>query len=347
MKETLGEYLHFTPTEKRGFIFFLGILVLVFSLPFFYSFFQEKPTLDTSEFEAEIEVWEAGLIQEDSTGRKKYFNKNWDYEPSYKKKKKSRKKKNYQEVNINGFPFDPNKASLAELKNLGLPEKVASTLLSFRNKGGKFYKKEDLKKIYGLKKEWYDDLEPFIQIENQAISKTNKAKEPTAGVEKKEEPGQEPTSIPKENNSTKKKEYPKKNDEPVVVDIGSASAEEFQKIRGIGPSFSKRIVKYRTSLGGFTDLSQISEVYGLHDSIYQKIKPSLKLPGTSQIKKIPINSASADDLKAHPYLKWKTANAIVKYREKHGSFKSLDDLGKIYALSPEVLTKLKPYLELE
>lgn len=58
------------------------------------------------------------------------------------------------------------------------------------------------------------------------------------------------------------------------VDINTASEEELQQIPGVGPSISKSIVDYRSSLpeGRFTDKSQLKEVIGIGDSTYDKIE---------------------------------------------------------------------------
>ncbi len=353
MKETLWEYLYFTPAEKRGIIVLFSLICLVFALPFLWSSFSsESISYDASAFEAEISEWETNLIQVDSSGRKKYFERNWDYEPSYKKKKtyvkKNKKKK--EEIIIKPFSFDPNTATKSELMALGLPQRVVETLINFREKGGQFRKREDLKKVYGLKDEWYGALEQHIRIEkikneeqqfsenNYSAGKKDFRKEPGIIENNKKDTSEKPKE------TFPKKEY---DDKPLIIDINNSTADEFQKLRGIGPSYSKRIINYREALGGFYNVSQISEVYGLPDSTFQSIKGYL-IQGMDnpKIRQININSVSAEELKKHPYLSWKQANAIVKYRGEHGTFESLDELDKIYALSPELRTKLRPYLRI-
>ncbi|NJK83456.1 MAG: helix-hairpin-helix domain-containing protein, partial [Saprospiraceae bacterium] len=60
------------------------------------------------------------------------------------------------------FAFNPNTASAAELRELGLPDRVAKTIINYRNKGGKFRRAEDLKKIYGLTPADYERLAPYL-----------------------------------------------------------------------------------------------------------------------------------------------------------------------------------------
>src|SRR5690554_6099535 len=65
---------------------------------------------------------------------------------------------------VNLFDFDPNTATREDFLNLGLPLKTVNILLNFRNKGGRFYRKEDVQKIYTLNEEDYKRLEPYIVL---------------------------------------------------------------------------------------------------------------------------------------------------------------------------------------
>ena len=66
---------------------------------------------------------------------------------------------------------------------------------------------------------------------------------------------------------------------------------------------------------------------------------------SGEVKKININTATKDDLKTHPYIKWNIANAIVEYRNQHGNFQSMNDLKKVSLITEEVVGKLQAYLE--
>ena len=57
-----------------------------------------------------------------------------------------------------------------------------------------------------------------------------------------------------------------------MSDLNTASAEDLQRVRGIGPTLSERIVKFRTRLGGFSENDQLKEVYGLTEEIVLKCK---------------------------------------------------------------------------
>lgn len=136
----------------------------------------------------------------------------------------------------------------------------------------------------------------------------------------------------------------KPNHRPMlVISLDNADSVVLEKLPGIGPVLSARIIKYRDKLGGFYEVDQLREVYGLSDSVFSKIAPLLRLEG-NRIKKIAINSASEEELRKHPYLQWKLAKQLIKFREAHGSFEEVKDLEEIWGLDRDKLKKLIPYL---
>lgn len=66
---------------------------------------------------------------------------------------------------------------------------------------------------------------------------------------------------------------------PFVLDMNTASEEELQKIPGIGPSISKSIIDYRSSLPGgrFTSKDQLKSVIGIGEGSYKKYEPYLEI----------------------------------------------------------------------
>jgi DNA uptake protein ComE-like DNA-binding protein len=129
----------------------------------------------------------------------------------------------------------------------------------------------------------------------------------------------------------------------LVISLENANSAALEKMPGIGPVLSVRIIKYRDKLGGFYEVDQLREVYGLSDSVFSEIAPLLRLSGNN-IKKIDINSASEEELRKHPYIQWKLARQLIKFREAHGSFEEVKDLEEIWGLDRDRLKKLIPYL---
>ena len=112
---------------------------------------------------------------------------------------------------------------------------------------------------------------------------------------------------------------------------------------GIGSKLAARIVNFRDKLGGFYSVNQVGEVYGLADSTFKKIREYLNLENNS-VRKININTATVDELKNHPYIKYNIANPIIAYRNEHGPFSKPEDIKKIMAVTDEIYNKIIPYV---
>lgn len=213
------------------------------------------------------------------------------------------------------FDFDPNTATGETFEALGLASNTIRSILNYREKGGQFRKTEDFQKIYTLPDSVYQHLKTHIKI-----------------IQKPNYPA--------------KKTYPPKTYRK--IDINTASLEDFQQFRGIGPSYAKRILKMRESLGGFLDVQQVGELYKLPDSTFQVMLPYLECAPVP-VDKININTATVDELKAHPYLRWFHAKAIIKYRETQGLWKSVDLVQILTEFDDGKGTfqKIKPYLTVD
>jgi len=219
------------------------------------------------------------------------------------------------------FAFNPNDATKETLLDLGLSDKVVQTVLNFRSKGGKFWKKQDFKKIYGLSEKNYLTLAPFIEIS------------PSEPITPKSE------LIPND--------IPQSFSTPIAikVDINNSNVEDWKKLKGIGEITAKRIVNFRDKLGGFTSLEQIKMTYNVPDSVIDKVATQLIISPIPN--KIQINTISVEDLRLHPYIKTKQAHVIINYRTNHGPYRGIDDLYKIKALKPETIERIQPYLSFE
>jgi competence protein ComEA len=243
--------------------------------------------------------------------------------PNSEYKSKTTKSKNQESHFVELKNFDPNTAQLEDLVSLGIHPKTANTIINFRNKGGKFYKKEDLKKIYGLKEETYKKLEPFISIANQKNNFYDEEK-----YDKSEKLVYAPV-VPKKVIITS-------------LEINEATVESYEQLNGIGPYYAKKIVNFRNRLGGFYSINQVGETFGIPDSVFQSIKSKLTIDA-SNIKKLNANLATFEELDAHPYIaKWQ-AEDIIKYRTEKGKINSAADFNNIKSLKKN-LEKIIPYI---
>ena len=312
MWQTLKDYFSFTKKERKGIISIVSIIIIVSLLPRFFYYFTNNETVDSTEFEKEISQLKIDSFSAKtfSKNQDEYYN---DYTPAYK---------NRTSVKKELFYFDPNTASENDWIRLGVRTRTAQTIQKYIAKGGKFYKPEDIKKIYGLSETDAERLIPYVSI---LAAKKEFSKN--------------------ENSFTEKKIYPKKYTVQ-LVDINVADTSAFIALRGIGNKLSKRIIAFREKLGGFYSVDQIAEIYNLPDSTFQNIKKYLII-NSKAIKKININLATVDEMRTHPYINYNIANAIYQYRQQHGSFNSVDEIKKIMTINDEFFNKVSPYLSVQ
>ncbi|MBI2723296.1 MAG: helix-hairpin-helix domain-containing protein [Bacteroidetes bacterium] len=207
------------------------------------------------------------------------------------------------------FSFDPNTVTFSQLKDLGFGEKRAAILLKFRAKGFVFKEQEDLKKVYGINEDFYQTLKPYITIENVASKDAVVEKKPIIKAAK-------------------------------IIELNSADSLTLLEINGIGPSFAKRILKYKILLGGFVRADQLKEVYGFTEEMYDHIISQITV-NASLIKKLNINTDDFKTINKHPYLSFELTKLIFNAKRKEPlTAEVLKSL-----LNDEILySKLLPYI---
>jgi competence protein ComEA len=131
-----------------------------------------------------------------------------------------------------------------------------------------------------------------------------------------------------------------------LVDLNTADSLHLLSVKGIGPVFANRILTLRHRLGGFISKEQLMDVYGLDQEKYDFIKNQVFLSKV-HIVKTNINTATVDELKKNPYIRYKLAVVIVNYRIAHGDFKTIDELKNIQAIDKSTYSKIMPYVEVK
>ena len=209
-------------------------------------------------------------------------------------------------IQLHPFAFNPNTVTGIELQRMGLRQKVVQTWLHYREKGGRFYNPEQVKRLYALRDTEYAQLAPYIRIENR-----------------------DAVASPKR-----------------VIDINSADTTALMALPGIGIKRALAIIKYRDQLGGFYTTNQLLEIWAIDTPTYQRIKPLIKanqrlikpLPLLEitwvELQKHPYFGG----IVGRELLAWRKAK---KYQ-----IDSLNEIMEIKAIDSVLFRKIAPYLRL-
>ena len=248
-----------------------------------------------------------------------------DYQTKQDSIYKAKWKKTYKRdtIEIRMQIFDPNTVDSITLLHLGFKPWQAKNMLKYRLKGGKYRKKEDMKKLYGMTDSMYVALEPYIHI-TQDSSTVNSAQVDSTRMDSK----------PQWRNLKK----------DTILNLRTADTTELKMIRGIGSYRAKMIVRYREQLGGYARVEQMLEARGMDKVIADSILPHFYIDSVI-VHKMPVNKMRPEVLSRHPYLNFEQAKSIYEYRRKHIRIKSADELKKIKGISPEDLEKILIYLD--
>ena len=99
------------------------------------------------------------------------------------------------------------------------------------------------------------------------------------------------------------------------IELNSADTAMLVLLNGIGPVLSKRILAYRKSIGGFYNVNQLQEVYGVSPLVIKDNKDVLKIDSTL-IQPLNLAKASLRRMKEHPYLDFYMAKLIYESRKR-------------------------------
>ncbi|MCL2132350.1 MAG: helix-hairpin-helix domain-containing protein [Lentimicrobiaceae bacterium] len=297
----------FSTAEQRGIVVLCVILFLLIGYYFFLSrYYAEKQGLILTESAAV----DSFLSQQQHYADSIYASRHNAYTQgkSYAK--------NINNQRFTPFDFCPDTMKVKDWVRLGFTEKQASQIEKFQSKGGKFFRKEDFKKLYCVSEETYCVLEPYIYIPAQ---------------EKQDEKRENPNVAPKHTHK---------------LELNEADSMDLLKIPWIGEKTAAQIIAYRAKLGGFIHIDQLKEIKSINQERFAKIEPYL-YADAAKITKININEATISMLVKHPYIEYYLAKSIVMQREQTGKYASLAEMGNILFIYDELYQKIAPYLTVE
>jgi hypothetical protein len=73
-----------------------------------------------------------------------------------------------------------------------------------------------------------------------------------------------------------------------VINLNMCDSSDLERLPGIGRVLSSRIIRYGNLLGGYADIRQLHEVYGLQPAVIERISGMVKAD-TSVLRKLNVN----------------------------------------------------------
>lgn len=203
--------------------------------------------------------------------------------------------------------FNPNTIDSLEMAKMGLRPKLIHTICNYRNKGGHYYNKEGFKKMYGLKDEEYQVLEPYIKIEDNKSS----------------------------------------NSPSIHIDLNSADTSELKKINGIGSKLSIAIVNYRQSLGGYVQKEQLKEIYNISEETYNKIQHAVFVKKvkikTINLNEATLEEMNKHPYLKGNIAK----EIVQLRKKKDYQIEKIEQLREIELINEEIFRKIAPYISIQ
>jgi DNA uptake protein ComE-like DNA-binding protein len=321
LKQFLYTFFTLGKGEQKGIIILFLLILFVWIVRLLLPYIIAEENTDFTEYKKDIQNFRlSNKACDDSLKlREKQLKGSLTYEESM--------------ILLKPFDFDPNTIDKLSCLRIGFSEKQFNVIKNYRDKGGRFYKKEDFRKIYGISDAEFEIVEPYIKIDD-AVLKKNKHET----TFKEEIPHKKESSTKVSAQAEKKLAYK-------ITELNSADTLRLTNNLHIKSSLAKRIIKYRELLGGFFEKEQLLEVYGFPHSYYNKIK-SYILIDTLLIRKIFINEIEFKVLLKHPYFNYETTKLVFDAKSKSSikQFSDFEGFMQKTAINDSLGSRIEHYL---
>ncbi|MCL1821530.1 MAG: helix-hairpin-helix domain-containing protein, partial [Prolixibacteraceae bacterium] len=216
-KKLINDYFRFNKAERRGYTALSVILFFVMAL----NLLADKINFSKSPDFTEVKLMIAKLEAEEheaAAGKHQHL-----------------------------FAFDPNTIDAETLDTLALPLSIKNNLIRYRDRGGKFRNREDLRKLYGMTDSIYAAIYPFVEL---AV-----AGEPAVATRSKE-------------NIAERSHF--------LFDPNNATDEELRKL-GFSEQQLKNLTTYRDKGGKFRKKEDLARIYGIDERFYSELEPWISI----------------------------------------------------------------------
>jgi competence protein ComEA len=217
--------------------------------------------------------------------------------------------------------LDPNDLSAGEWIQYGLSPKQAKVVMNWREKGGVFRSKEDVKEMKFIPERVYKLIEPYLVFNVT-----------------EESPKAEILSDKREHHEYKRRENPV----PELIDLNLADTLKLQELPLVGAGRARTIWKFRERLGGYYSKEQLREIKILPDSVLAVIFPRVEIK-SPVYRKINLNTLENDSL-YHPYFSKALLRMIISYRAQQGPYNDASVLRSFPLVDEDLWRKIAPYL---
>ncbi|WP_439132593.1 helix-hairpin-helix domain-containing protein [Polaribacter sp.] len=224
------------------------------------------------------------------------------------------------------YPFNPNYITDYKGEQLGMSLDEIDRLLAFRKTNKFINSKEEFQKVTQVSDTLLNKIAPYFKFPDWVVAKNNKSKSAATS------------------NSVQKSYNKKRNYKLTTTDINKATAEDLKTINGIGEAFSKRIIKYRSKLQGFSFKEQLYEVWGLDKEVADKVLAVFKINEKPIINKINVNTVEFKQLLKNPYIDYELCKKIFNYRDEVAELQDISELKNIKDFPVELYDRIVLYL---
>lgn len=218
-----------------------------------------------------------------------------------------------------------NTATSRQLQTLsGIGEAKAAAIIEYRETHGGFSDISELLNVDGIGEQIYENIGSYVtvgDVTQQTVSSDTSEQPPKVSV----------------------------------VNINTASLEELQTLPGIGAAKAMAIVQYRSVFGGFSDISEVKNVNGIGESVFEDIRDLIttggysvpSAPDTSDTTgdiMININTATAEELRALPGIGEAKSKAIIQYRDIYGEFSDIEEIKNVSGIGEKLFEGIRDHI---